>query len=136
MQCEKIANKWLNHKKTNQLPSHFAVSTGSFVVKEDLMYSLLLPLCYALVTNCPSTPSPLPTCFPAVTAALSLSEGAGNRYWVLCATPVRSGALSSKVMKVSPSSLSSPATHPAFGLLVCLLSALKRFMVFQSGMLC
>lgn len=42
-----------------------------FVCSERGLYSLLLPLCYALVTNCPSTPFPLPTCFPAATAALT-----------------------------------------------------------------
>lgn len=124
---KKIANKWLNQKKTNQLSTCFAVSTGLFVVKEDLMYSLLLPLHYALVTNYPSTPSPYPPAF-LQSQQLSLSEGAGSSYWMLCATPVRSGALSSEVIKVSSSSLSSPAIHPAFGLLVCLLSALKRVM--------
>lgn len=74
----------------------------------------------------------LPTSFPAVIAALSLSEGVGNSYWMLCATPVRPRALSSKVIKMSSYSLSSPAIHLPFGLLVCLLSAPKGFMVFQS----
>ena len=94
--------KLVNIKKpkqtTNQPLTCFAVSTGLFVAKEALMYSLL-DLCCALVTNCPHAPTPLHQLlsWQQRIAALSLSEGAVGKYWALCAAPGRFGALSSGV---------------------------------------
>lgn len=78
----KLVNiKKTNHQTTNQPLTCFAVSTDLFIAKKALTYNLLALRC-ALVTNCPPTPTPLHQLlsWQQHIAALSLSEGVGDRY--------------------------------------------------------